>query len=60
MENTKKEEIERWYDEHSDALLKFILMLVKDYQQAEDLTHETFRSIKPILRRSSAHFSSVR
>jgi RNA polymerase sigma-70 factor, ECF subfamily len=42
LENTKKEEIERWYDEHSDALLKFILMLVKDYQQAEDLTHETF------------------
>ncbi|MED3982267.1 RNA polymerase sigma factor [Priestia megaterium] len=42
MENTKKEEIERWYDDHSDAILKFILMLVKDYQQAEDLTHETF------------------
>ncbi|MDH2363431.1 RNA polymerase sigma factor [Priestia megaterium] len=42
MENTKKEEIERWYDDHSDAILKFILILVKDYQQAEDLTHETF------------------
>ncbi len=42
LEKTKKEEIERWYDDHSDAILKFILMLVKDYQQAEDLTHETF------------------
>lgn len=42
LTNTKREDIECWYDNHSDAILKFILMMVKDYQQAEDLTHETF------------------
>jgi len=54
--NTKKEDIECWYDNHSDAILKFILMLVKDYQQAEDLTHETF--VKAYLHYDSFHQQS--
>jgi RNA polymerase sigma-70 factor (ECF subfamily) len=38
----KKEEIADWYDQHSKSILSFILLMVKDYQQAEDLTHDTF------------------
>jgi RNA polymerase sigma-70 factor, ECF subfamily len=40
-ENTK-EVIAAWYDQHSKSILTFILLMVKDYQQAEDLTHDTF------------------
>jgi RNA polymerase sigma-70 factor, ECF subfamily len=38
----RKEEITDWYDQHSKSILTFILLIVKDYQQAEDLTHDTF------------------
>ncbi|GKU80956.1 RNA polymerase sigma factor [Niallia sp. NCCP-28] len=38
----RKEEIADWYDQHSKSVLSFILIMVKDYQQAEDLTHDTF------------------
>lgn len=38
----RKEEIAAWYDQHSKSILSFILLMVKDYQQAEDLTHDTF------------------
>lgn len=38
----KKEEIEGWYDQHCKSVLSFILLMVKDYQLAEDLTHDTF------------------
>lgn len=38
----KKEEISDWYDLHSTSILGFILFMVNDYQQAEDLTQETF------------------
>lgn len=38
----RKEEIADWYDQHSKSILSFILLMVKDYQQAEDLTHDTF------------------
>lgn len=38
----KKDEIASWYDQHSKSVLSFILLIVKDYQQAEDLTHDTF------------------
>lgn len=37
-----KDEIADWYDQHSKSILSFILLMVKDYQQAEDLTHDTF------------------
>jgi RNA polymerase sigma-70 factor (ECF subfamily) len=39
---SKKEEITQWYEEYSLAIFNFILMTVQDYQQAEDLTNETF------------------
>jgi RNA polymerase sigma-70 factor (ECF subfamily) len=32
----RKEEIADWYDQHSKSVLTFILLMVKDYQQAED------------------------
>lgn len=35
-------EIEEWYDEYSYPIFKFILLMIQDYQQAEDLTQETF------------------
>ncbi|MBD8069109.1 RNA polymerase sigma factor [Bacillus sp. PS06] len=38
----RKEQIAVWYDQHSKSVLDFILLMVRDYQQAEDLTHETF------------------
>ncbi|MCM3735643.1 RNA polymerase sigma factor [Bacillus cytotoxicus] len=38
----RKDEIEDWYDQHSKSVLSFILLMVKDYQLAEDLTHDTF------------------
>ncbi|GIN70952.1 ECF RNA polymerase sigma factor SigX [Bacillus sp. J14TS2] len=42
MTTCKKEEISEWYDQHSKSVLSFILLIVKDYQLAEDLTHDTF------------------
>ncbi len=42
MSEGRKEEIADWYDQHSKSILSFILLIVKDYQQAEDLTHDTF------------------
>ncbi|MEK4068903.1 RNA polymerase sigma factor [Peribacillus sp. FSL R5-0717] len=42
MSEYRKEEITDWYDQHSESILSFILLMVKDYQQAEDLTHDTF------------------
>lgn len=38
----KEDEIADWYDQHSKSVLSFILLMVKNYQQAEDLTHDTF------------------
>ena len=37
-----KEEITNWYQLYSDSIFKYILMMINDYQQAEDLTHDTF------------------
>lgn len=42
MSKFRKKEITDWYDQHSKSILSFILLMVKDYQQAEDLTHDTF------------------
>jgi len=38
----RRDEIADWYDQHSKAILSYILFMVKDYQQAEDLTQDTF------------------
>ena len=37
-----KEEITNWYHLYSDSIFKYILTMIYDYQQAEDLTHDTF------------------
>jgi len=39
---TVKNTITHWYDYYSDSIFHYILMIVHDYQQAEDLTHDTF------------------
>jgi RNA polymerase sigma-70 factor (ECF subfamily) len=53
----RKEDISDWYDEHSKSVLGFILLMVNNYQQAEDLTHDTF--VKAYLYYDSfKHYSS--
>ena len=37
-----REMLADWYDDHGDAVLTYIFMMVQDYQLAEDLTQETF------------------
>ncbi|MEI5908507.1 RNA polymerase sigma factor [Bacillus spongiae] len=37
-----QETISQWYNDYGESVFTFILMIVKDYQQAEDLTQETF------------------
>lgn len=57
MIDHKREELEVWYDQHSKSVLSFILVIVKDYQLAEDLTHDTF--VKAYLYYDSfKHYSS--
>lgn len=41
-EEKYKERIIKWYDQYSMPLFKYILKMIKDSQQAEDLTQETF------------------
>lgn len=48
-----------WYDDYGEAVLTYILMMVRDYQQAEDLTQETFlKAFKN--QQSFAHQSSIK
>ncbi|MBP3041420.1 RNA polymerase sigma factor [Bacillaceae bacterium Marseille-Q3522] len=42
MPDYRENEIEEWYTQYHQTIFKFILLMVRDYQQAEDLTHETF------------------
>ena len=37
-----QETVALWYDDYGEAIFTYILMMVKDYQHAEDLTQETF------------------
>ena len=37
-----RDRIIEWYDAYSVAIFKYILKLIKDEQQAEDLMHDTF------------------
>lgn len=40
---TQKEQVLlEWYGLHSDSILKYIAIMIKDFHKAEDLTHETF------------------
>lgn len=38
----KQEKLTKWFDEYGESILSYILLMVRDYQQAEDLTQETF------------------
>lgn len=38
----EQEELTEWFDEYGESILTYILLMVRDYQQAEDLTQETF------------------
>jgi RNA polymerase sigma-70 factor (ECF subfamily) len=38
----KENEIEEWYSQYHQTIFKYIILMVKDSQQAEDLTQETF------------------
>lgn len=42
MTSERKREVSEWYQQHSDAIFRYILLMVRDNQQAEDLTQETF------------------
>ncbi|WP_407272103.1 RNA polymerase sigma factor [Radiobacillus sp. PE A8.2] len=42
MDAYRKIEIETWYEDYSDAVFKYVCMMTRDYQQAQDLTQETF------------------
>ncbi|WP_088102947.1 RNA polymerase sigma factor [Halalkalibacter urbisdiaboli] len=41
-EKQRETDICDWYVRYGDAIFKYILMMIQDYQQAEDLTQETF------------------
>ncbi len=46
----KENEIEEWYSQYHQTIFKYIILMVKDSQQAEDLTQETFlRAISIII-----------
>jgi RNA polymerase sigma-70 factor (ECF subfamily) len=48
-----RELIIQWYEQYSDHLFKYIVKMVKDVHQAEDITQETFiRAYKAINLRS--------
>ncbi|WP_043933841.1 RNA polymerase sigma factor [Bacillus sp. EB01] len=42
MADYRDDEIIEWFDLYHQAIFKYIFMLTRDYQQAEDLTQETF------------------
>lgn len=42
MANERKIKITEWYQQHGDSVFRYILLMVRDHQQAEDLTQETF------------------
>jgi RNA polymerase sigma-70 factor, ECF subfamily len=42
MSEYRDKTILRWYEEFNEPIFKFIFMMIQDYQQAEDLRHETF------------------
>ncbi|WP_312857728.1 RNA polymerase sigma factor [Bacillus haikouensis] len=41
-EDINKQRIREWYQEYSDAIYRFIFLMVGDHEQAKDLTHDTF------------------
>lgn len=37
-----QQELNEWFTQYGESILTYILLMVRDYQQAEDLTQETF------------------
>ncbi|WP_248737303.1 RNA polymerase sigma factor [Neobacillus rhizosphaerae] len=42
VSDIRNREIIKWYEDFNEPIFKFIFMMIQDYQQAEDLRHETF------------------
>ncbi|WP_371473787.1 RNA polymerase sigma factor [Niallia circulans] len=42
VENEKDKIILEWYEKYGEAIFKYIFIMIQDYQQAEDLTNDTF------------------
>lgn len=42
MTSERRSEVSEWYQQYSDSIFRYILLMVRDNQQAEDLTQETF------------------
>jgi RNA polymerase sigma-70 factor, ECF subfamily len=42
IDRDKKDLIEEWYDQFSEPIIKYIVLMTKDYQLAEDIMQETF------------------
>ncbi|WP_235848886.1 MULTISPECIES: RNA polymerase sigma factor [Bacillaceae] len=40
--NYEMDKIQKWYQEYSDDIYRFILLMIGDHEQAKDLTHDTF------------------
>ncbi|MDX1774920.1 RNA polymerase sigma factor [Oceanihabitans sediminis] len=38
----RKQELTDWFDDYGESILTYILLIVRDYELAEDLTQETF------------------
>ncbi|WRP05699.1 RNA polymerase sigma factor [Rossellomorea aquimaris] len=38
----EQQELNEWFNQYGESILTYILLMVRDYQQAEDLTQETF------------------
>ena len=38
----QQQDLEEWFDEYGQAIVTYILLIVRDYPLAEDLTQETF------------------
>ena len=38
----EQKELTEWFNQYGESILTYILLMVRDYQQAEDLTQETF------------------
>ncbi|WP_097040907.1 RNA polymerase sigma factor [Terribacillus aidingensis] len=42
IDRDNKDLIEEWYDQFSEPIIKYIVLMTKDYQLAEDIMQETF------------------
>jgi RNA polymerase sigma-70 factor, ECF subfamily len=42
IDRDNRELIEEWYDQFSEPIIKYIVLMTKDYQLAEDIMQDTF------------------